>query len=275
MHYSYNILVFGDEPVEKSAERLHRYGYDALELVGEPERYDWDEVRQVLQKYDFKTVSVCNIYSRERDLTSADPTVRAHARNYIAETIRMAGHVGAQTVIVAPTANMRIRRELSTPEEEWAMAVEGIRECASVAEQHGVRLVIEPWNRFETHLVNRLDQAVRLAQEVDRPNVKIMGDLFHMNIEEANIPQAIRSAGDWLCHTHIADNQRDLPGKGHLDWPEIVQALKDTGFDGSLVLEYIPPHADPYFAFREKVDESVYEEHSRYAIEFMKSLVES
>jgi len=274
MLYSYNILVFGDEPVKKSVDRLLRYGYEAIELVGEPERYDWQETRKLISEGGFQTASVCNIYSRERDLTSADPEIRENAVTYVSETVSMAEAVGAETVIVAPTANMRIRRELPTPEEEWSMAVENIRRCAREAEKRGVQLVIEPWNRFETHLVNRLEQAVKLASAVDMPNVAIMGDLFHMNIEEANLPQAIRDAGKWLRHTHIADNQRDLPGKGHLDWAGIAGALKDIGFTGSLVLEYIPPHADPYFAFRERVDEAVYDEHARYAIEFMRSLVE-
>ncbi len=275
MLYSYNILVFGDEPVKKSVDRLLRYGYDAIELVGEPDRYDWEETRKLIADGGFQAASVCNIYSGEqRDLTSADPEKRENAVKYVTKTISMAEAVGAGTVIIAPTENMRIKRELPSAEDEWAMAVENIRRCAREAEKRGIQLVIEPWNRFETHLVNRLEQAVQLASDVDMPNVAIMGDLFHMNIEEANIPRAIRDAGKWLRHTHIADNQRDLPGKGHLDWPEIIKALKDIGFTGSLVLEYIPPHADPYFAFREKVDDSVYDEHARYAIEFMRDLVE-
>lgn len=184
----------------------------------------------------------------------------------------MAEAIGAEVVIVAPTANMRITRELPE-EEEWKYAVEGLRECGEYALQKGVTLVIEPWNRFETCLINRLEQAIRLAGEVNLPSVKIMGDLFHMNIEEANIPQAIRDARGWLVHMHVADNQRDLPGKGHLDWPAIIGALKDIQFEGSFVLEYIPPHADPYFAFRKPVDESVYDEHARYAIEFIRQFL--
>lgn len=69
---------------------------------------------------------------------------------------------------------------------------------------------------------------------------------------------------------YAADNQRNLLGKGHLNWPTIIQALKGINFNGYFVLEYIPPHADPYFAFRKAVDESVYDEHARYAIEFIK-----
>lgn len=269
---SYNILVFGGEPVEKSIARLSRFGYDAVEFVGEPDQYDFAEVRALLKKYGIRAGSICNIWTKDRDFTSGNPKVRENAVRYTKATIDMAEEIGAEVVIVAPTANMRIVRELPE-EEEWKYAVEGLQECGSYAQPKGVTLVIEPWNRFETYLINRLDQAIHLAKAVGLPNVKIMGDLFHMNIEEANIPQAIRNAQGWLVHMHVADNQRDLPGKGHLDWPAIIQALKDISFSGYFVLEYIPPHADPYFAFRKAVDESVYDEHARYAIEFIRKLL--
>ncbi len=272
MKLSYNILVFGGEPVEKSIARLSRFGYDAVEFVGEPSQYDFEEVRALLKKYNIKAGSICNIWKKDRDFTSADPEIRNNARRYTKQTIDMAEAIGADVVIVAPTANMRIVRELP-PEEEWKTAVEGLRECGEYALTRGVTLVIEPWNRFETYLINRLDQAIALAKDVDLPNVKIMGDLFHMNIEEADIPKAILSARDWLKHMHVADNQRDLPGKGHLNWPAIVGALKEINFEGYFVLEYIPPNADPYFAFREKLDEKVYDEHAKYAIEFIRKLL--
>ena len=272
MKLSYNILVFGNEPVEASIARLARFGYDAVEFVGEPEVYDWDAVRSLLARYNLRAGSICNIWKKERDFTSTNLEIRRNARQYTKSTIDMAERIGAEVVIVAPTANMRIVRELP-PEEEWKYAVEGLRECGEYAQSRGVTLVIEPWNRFETYLVNRLEQAVSLAREVNLPSVKIMGDLFHMNIEESNIPEAIRSARGWLAHMHVADNQRDLPGKGHLDWAGIMAALRDIQFAGYLVLEYIPAHADPYFAFREKVDPSVYDEHARYAAEFIRKFL--
>ncbi len=272
MKLSYNILVFGSESVEKSIARLSRFGYDAIEFVGEPEQYDCSEVRALLKKYGIRAGSICNIWTRQRDFTSADLGIRRNAIQYTKATIDMAEQIGAGVVIVAPTANMRIVRELPE-DEEWKCAVEGLRECGEYALLKGVTLVVEPWNRFETYLINRLEQAIALAKAIDLPNVKIMGDLFHMNIEEASIPQAIRNGRGWLVHMHVADNQRDLPGKGHLNWPEILQALRDIDFDGYFVLEYIPPHADPYFAFRRPVNESVYDEHARYAIEFIRRLL--
>ncbi len=152
----------------------------------------------------------------------------------------MAEQIGANVVIVAPTANVRIVRELPE-EEEWKCATEGLQECGRYTRPKRVTLVIELWNCFETYLINRLEQAINLAKAVNLPNVKIMGDLFHMNIEEANISQAIRNAQGWLVHMYAADNQRNLLGKGYLDWPAIIQALKGINFNGYFVLEYIPP----------------------------------
>src|SRR6202000_587719 len=101
------------------------------------------------------------------------------------------------------------------------------------------RIVIEPWNRYETYLINRLDQAVRMTREIDLPNVGVKGDLFHMNIAAPDIAGAIRATGSLLWHLDVADSTRAAPGVGHLDLVAVMAALGDIGFDGILNFELL------------------------------------
>ncbi len=106
-----------------------------------------------------------------------------------------------------------------------------------IAGQEGVRIAFEPLNRYETHFLKTLDDAVDIAQRVDHPKVKIMADFFHMHIEETNTPEAIKRAGDWIAHVHLADNTRLLPGTGDTDFAAGFSALKEIGYGKYMALE--------------------------------------
>lgn len=122
-------------------------------------------------------------------------------------------------------------------EQDREVLLEGLGELAEHARAEGVLLYLEPLNRFEDHMLNRVEQAVELAAAVGSDHVKVMGDLFHMGIEEDDSAAAIRAAGDALRHVHLADNHRAHPGTGQMDYRPIVAALGDTGFDGYLAME--------------------------------------
>ena len=98
-------------------------------------------------------------------------------------------------------------------------------------------ILLEPLNRYEAHLLNRLEQAVEIAKRVNSPSVKIMADFFHMNIEEADIAASIESAGLWTQHVHLADNTRKQPGTGSTDFKSGFAALKKIGYDKYMALE--------------------------------------
>ncbi|GEQ49652.1 D-psicose 3-epimerase [Tetragenococcus koreensis] len=122
-------------------------------------------------------------------------------------------------------------------EKEWARAVKNIREVSEVAEKHHVTLGMEVLNRYEGYLVNTAQEALEFVKEVDRSNVKIMLDTFHMNIEEDNFTDAIQTAGDYLGHFHIGEQNRQVPGKGILPWEEIGKALRSIDYTGHVVME--------------------------------------
>ena len=117
------------------------------------------------------------------------------------------------------------------------MLLEALEELGEHADKQGALVLLEPLNRYEDHMLNRLDQALELSRNVGRDSVKVMGDLFHMNIEEDDPGESIRRAQGYLAHVHLADSNRAHPGAGHTDFVPIFGALHDIEFDGYLAME--------------------------------------
>jgi len=125
-------------------------------------------------------------------------------------------------------------------EDDRKVLLEALVQLGEHAAREGVWLAVEPINRYEDYMVNRLDQAVELAAEVRQAgfdSVRVCADLFHMNIEEDDLAAAIRLAGQWISHVHVDDSNRLQPGTGHLDFAGVFAALHDIGYDGWLTLE--------------------------------------
>lgn len=249
MRYAYNTLVYGDEPLEQGIARLARFGFDGVEIVGEPETMDAARIAGLLEANEIAASSICAIYTPERDLVSSRADIRRAAVAYIKQCVDFATRLGAEVVSVTPTACMKIRPEVAV-EQELAWAVEGIREAGQYAGEHGIHLAVEPWNRYETYLVNRVAQSVAIVDEVGLPSVGCMADTFHMAIEEVDLAAAIRSAGKRLYHVHFADSDRAAPGHGHTDFRPIVAALKDIGYAGYVSFELLPAAGDPFLALK-------------------------
>ena len=144
--------------------------------------------------------------------------------------------MGRRLIIVAPTAFLR-SQPLAPESEEWAWALESIRDGGECADALGVHLTLECWNRYGTYLLNRLEQAVRLWRETGLPNGGVMADTYHMNIEERSLPEAIREAGELLNHVHLSDFNRAAPGQGHTDFESILRAFADIDYPAYLTFE--------------------------------------
>jgi sugar phosphate isomerase/epimerase len=125
--------------------------------------------------------------------------------------------------------------------EDREVLLEALAQLAEHAAREGVWLALEPINRYEDYMINRLDQAVGLAEEVERElgldSIRVCADLFHMNIEEDDPAKAIVDTGRWLAHVHVDDSNRLQPGTGHLDFAAALGALRTVGYDGWLALE--------------------------------------
>ena len=237
--YSYNLIGFGGEDVAISIERLARLGYAAAEVEGEPETYDPARIKRLTTEAGLGISSICPNFTPERDLSHPDPGVRAGAKEYILQVCEFAARLGSPPVIVAPTAYARTQ-PLADPRDEWSWAVESITEVGERAASMGVDLSLECWNRYGTHLLNRLEEGARMWRETGLENGGVMADTFHMNVEESSLLGAIRNLGPLLNHVHLADSNRLAPGLGHIEFAEILRTLVDIGYDGYLTFELIP-----------------------------------
>ena len=209
------------EPIDVTVRRLARYGYKSIEISGEPEIYDTKELRKLLGENGLACWGVVSLMFEGRDLIDAAESVRASSIQYLNGCITMVKELDGYEMTIVPSTVGKVAA-MDTPEQEWAWAVEGLKEVYGHAQKAGVRLALEPLNRFETNFLNRADQAMLLAEEVG-PDCGVCIDTFHLNIEEANLVEAIKSTKERLVDFHVADNNRMACGMGALDWPLIVR----------------------------------------------------
>jgi len=234
-----------EAPLEEALARIAAAGCDGVELLGEPEMWTPDAVRRLLARTGLAPVALtasCKVPQTRRDLAHPDPAIRAEAVAYLVGCLRFAAAIGAPVVQMLPSGESRLA-PISTREQEWRWSVEGMRAAGQEAERLGVRIAIEPLNRYEAYLVTTTAQALAYLRDVGSPQVGMTLDLFHANIEEPDIPAAIRAAGSWLWHVHVADSNRRGLGGGHLDLFPITVALREIGYSGAVVLEIAPPEA--------------------------------
>ena len=225
------------EPIETTIRRLARSGYDGIEISGEPALYDPKQVRSLLDEHGLECWGSVTLMVGGRDLLHEDKYVRIGSVQYVKDTIDLINALGGSILTVVPSTVGKVT-PMSTPEEEWKWAVESLKECQAHAESSGVRLALEPLNRFETYFLNRCDQALALAEDVGG-DCGVCLDIFHMNIEEADWPSAIRAAGDKLVDFHVADNNRMPPGQGAIDWELILRTLDEVGYEGYVTVEFV------------------------------------
>lgn len=227
------------EPIDHAIRRLPDLGYEAIEIAGAPDELDTAAVKPVLDETGIRCFGAVSLMTPERSLLAKDPARRASSVRYIQDCIAMVRELGGQEMTIVPGSVGQIVSE-ATPDEEWNWAVESLKEINAFAEEHGVQIGIEPINRFETFFINRSAQAIALAKAVG-PSCGVVLDSFHMAMEERDLYAAIRAAGNRLINFHIGENNRFAPGLGALDWPKIVETLREIAYDGPLSVEFCPP----------------------------------
>jgi sugar phosphate isomerase/epimerase len=251
---SVNNWIFGTCELREVARRAAAIGFDAIELVGEPDIYKPGEVRAILADMGLRVQSICGMYPGPdptdlRLFSHPDLRERERAIDYVKACVDLAAGVGARSVLVVPSL-VGQPVPIVSKEADLDAAVEPMRRASEYAGNMNVLLTIEPINRYEVGLVNSVDDAIQLATRIDHPACRAMGDTFHMQIEEGDgIPNAIRRAGGyWFQHLHVADNTREAPGMGTMPWKEIVRALHDIDYEGGISLEPLPKGKAPYDA---------------------------
>jgi D-psicose/D-tagatose/L-ribulose 3-epimerase len=241
------------EPLETTIRRLAKYGYDSIEISYDsvelsPGAPGTKAVRQMLKDNGISCYGSISLMFSGRDLIHTDQSVRASSVDYLKSCMTMVKELGGSTMSIVPSEVGKVKA-MASPEQEWDWAVEGLKELNAHGQHEGIRIGIEPLNRFETNFLNRHDQALALAEAVG-PDCGVCLDVYHMNMEDANMFKAIENAGSRLFDLHVADNNRMACGMGHIDWERLLQTVKKIGYDGSITVEFVPPidrtPANPY-----------------------------
>lgn len=274
-HIGMTQWIVGDEPLEVSCARLRRCGYDGIEFAAEPYSLDPEECIALMKQYGLDCRSLCGIFGEDRDLTSGGKTGEK-AVQYIKDSVDFAAKVGAGIIIVVPSPVGRTVKPEGIPIEKLTeQAVKNVRQAADYAEEKGIKLAVEAINRYETYFINTLSKGMEFIKAVDHPAVGIMADLFHMNIEEASIPDSLLMIREHLLHVHIADNTREAAGMGHTDFKEVLRVLDRIGYKGSLTMEFMYRLADPYSAAEVSTQTGRMDRYAKQAIDFIRAAEES
>jgi D-psicose/D-tagatose/L-ribulose 3-epimerase len=173
---------------------------------------------------------------READVTSEDAAIRASGLDHLRRAVRLAAAMGAQSlagVTYAPWGAFEPGRKA----DRLARSAEVLGQLDGDLREHGVTLGLEALNRFETDLLNTAAEAVALAEATGSDRIGVLLDSFHLNIEEKDPRAAIARTGTRLSHFHVSDNDRGVPGSGHVPWNEVRTGLSDAGYDGWIVAE--------------------------------------
>ena len=224
--------------------RMKAAGMDFVELlVPEPGELDLDASRGALAASGLSVVLAARV-NLQRDLASEDEAAHRAGIAYLKTCVEVARSLGAP-IVGGPLygAPLVFAGRAPAPVDEdrrarrVARVVAGLRAAAAFAADNGVVLGLEPLNRFETDVANTTRHGLALVEEVGSPALGVMLDTFHMNMEDPDIPAAIRAAGSRLVHFQANENNRGFVGTGHLDWTAIARALADAGYRGPVTLE--------------------------------------
>ncbi|MEM8862929.1 MAG: sugar phosphate isomerase/epimerase family protein [Chloroflexota bacterium] len=227
------------ESFEEYVPKVKGMGFDLIEFAIEDTTViDYAKAAAVLKDHDM-AVSVCVAMGPDRDLIIDDEAIQQNGMAYLKHCIDACAIVGAKN-LVGPIYSAVGRVWEQTPDSrkrDSDLLVKQLSELANYAGDKGVKLGVEPLNRFETSFLNTAAQTIEIIDRVDHPACKIMLDSFHMNIEEKSLGDAIRATGDRLVHFHSCENDRGAPGSGNVGWNEVAQALKEINFEGPVVIE--------------------------------------
>jgi sugar phosphate isomerase/epimerase len=274
MKYAITLASFRDiEPIGRTLERISALGYDTVEMYGEPEKVNARELQELFSSHRMAVCGVTGMWGGaseegwKRKLASPDAGVRKHAKDYVEKCIEMCQSFGGSHLNVCLFADDNLsvfdKTHRAVPADRKAtaqdLAVPALSELARFAADRGVTLALEPLNRYSTPYCSSAQDALGIADRVAHENFRIMLDTFHMNIEEDSFEHTISRAKDMLAHMHFADNNRKMPGYGHIDYKSIMGALLHVGYGG-------------YATFEPTIQNASYEAPLKNGLQFVKSL---
>ena len=238
MRFGVNTLIWS-AAVDRSIpfEAIKAAGADGVEVpVFDASSLDVGFLKKMLADQAL-ACTFCSVNPAGKNPISEDASVRAATLEHWKKLIDAAAEAGAELIAgptYSPVGHLPGRRR---NRDEWKWGVDFHQRLDPLLAGANVRMAVEPINRFETYFLNTAADAVKFVEEIGSPHIGILLDTFHANIEEKNVPDAYRLCGKWLRHVHTCENDRGIPGTGHVDWRGVFQALRDIGYDGWLTIE--------------------------------------
>ena len=231
--------------------RIKELGYDSYEIDGKLLLTSLAEAKRAVTLTGLPIATACGGY--EGHIGDYDESRRQRAIQEIGAILDALQEVGGHGIVVPAGWGLHEHAETRTPAEDFAVLSDSLRRLEAVAESTGTYIYLEPLNQKEDHLLNTLTQARQLIVENQLDRVKIMADFYHMNLEEADIEQALRDNAEYLGHIHLADHHRYQPGSGNLNFPHFLEVLEELGYTGDLAFECSIEGEDPDQAIRESL----------------------
>jgi len=265
LNLSWSNWGFGIEPFEESVKRLANAGVEYIELhgnhYGNDLGYDPKDTLKILGDNNIKVAGICGMFSKDNDLSSNSGIQRQNAIDYIRRELDFASVVGAGYVLIVPGA---VGRPNAYDDSEFERSVETLRIVADDFVKAKVKAAIEPIRSAEVSLIHTLADAKRYIEAVGHPGVQhINGDVYHMQVEESHIGQALIDAGEKLTNLHMADSNRCALGDGSMDLDTIIMALYVIGYNCPgcyCTPEPLGPGGDPYPAMFGKTELKILDE---------------
>ena len=213
-------------------------GFDAIELFAPgPQAVSKSDLTALLEKHRLQLAAVgtgAGWVIHKLSLTNPDENIRNQAKEFIRSMIAFGGPHGAPAIIGSMQGKWS---DGVSKEQAMNWLGEALEELGQFARTFNVPLIYEPLNRYETNLVNTVATGVDLMESLNTENVRLLADLFHMNIEEADLAAALKLGGKWIGHIHFVDSNRRPAGCGHMEYTPIAAALNDIGYSGYLSAE--------------------------------------
>ena len=260
-------------------------GFDILEFQAQPLLEMTDEHIRSLKAYaDDAGIELTYSLGLDRhyDVSSLDESVRLGGVKYLQDIIRKIKIAGGTLLSGVSYAGWGTPDDMQdTKQPYWEQSVKSMKEIIKVAEECGVTYCVEAVNRFETCLINTAKEALAYTAEIDSPNIGVLLDTYHMNIEEDSIGDAIRLVGaDRLKNFHTGENNRRAPGRSHINWDEVFGALSEIGYKGRIVSEPFVMQggevAKDIHVYRDLIEnpcEEAIDAEAKYLLNFEKSML--
>ncbi len=233
-------FVFWDS-IPEACAKAAELGFDAIEIFAPSgASVDLHQLGSLLAQYDLSVAAVgtgAGMVKHGLSLTDPDPAKRAAAKDFIRKIIDLGGEFSAPAIIGSMQGKWGgpIDRDAAL-----GLLAEALNELGPYAERFATPLIYEPLNRYETNLIKTVADGVAYLKTLSTSNVKLLADLFHMNIEEADLSAAIRAGEGYIGHVHFVDSNRQAAGRGHMDFGPIAAALIETGYEGYASAEAFP-----------------------------------